>query len=119
MNAPAQSSKPKLTLIISGLGNVPGKKNSKMMIPRKGNQRPMLITKPEIQQWIKRCESSLESQLHSAFQTAAAATSPIARKQSWIASSTPEDDCWECVPVIVLSGDKGEPGCTITIEPIN
>ena len=108
-------------MVVHGLGHVPGKKNSKMMVRAKGKGRALLIIKPEIQQWIRHFEKLLASQLLSAFRTDVGATSPTAPTPSWIRSSLPLDDCWEIVPSLGLSGEwceKGNEGCTITIKPL-
>lgn len=99
---------------------IPGKKNSKMIVrPKKG--RPMLITKPAIQKLMKQMEESIESQLRLASQTAGGATSTAAQRRSWIASSTPKDDCWTIVKELNLKAvitPKGREGCNIEIERI-
>lgn len=110
----------KLELFIYGLGHIPGKKNSKMIIPAKGKRRPMLITDPKIQKTCRKIEVDFVSQLSSVFQTGDAAISPTARKQS-LMRSLPRDDCWTEIPIVILSAvqcKKGEEGCSVIIEPI-
>ena len=111
---------PSFTVTLEVSGNVPGKKNSKVMVPRRGSQRPLLITKPEIRKFEKRLVESFRLQLLSAIQTAAGVISPTQRKQL-LMRSLPHDDCWTQIPVVILTGELCEPGregATITIKPI-
>ena len=108
------------TLTLQVIGNVPGKKNSKIMVPRKGNQRPLLITKPEIKKFEQKLVESFRLQLISAIPTAAGATSRIPLKQFWM-RLLPQDDCWTQIPVVILTGQlckPGEEGATVTIKRI-
>lgn len=108
------------TVILEVIGNVPGKKNSKVMIPRKGNQRPLLITKPSIRKYEKALVESFRLQLIFAIQTNAAGTSPTQQRQL-LMRSLPQDDCWTQIPVVTLSGklcNPGDEGATVTIQEI-
>lgn len=95
--------------------HIPSKKNSKLIAHGK------LITKPEYQKLLKMMEASIESQLRSCSQTAVGETSTEEQRLSWIASSTPADDCWTKVSQLAISGKlttPGNEGCLITIERI-
>jgi len=110
----------KIELNVVGLGNIPGKKNSKKIIRKLGTQIPMIITDPKIQRTCRRIEALFVSQLTSAIQTAGGGTSPTQQKQS-LMHSLPQDDNWSEIPLVILSGSlcvKGEEGCTVTIEQI-
>lgn len=131
-------------IVLEVSGTIPSFKNNKMIIPpsTKGlriavesgdlqaakrelqslkSKRPLMITKPEYQEAMRMITAGFVSQLKSAFQTTAAPTCPASSIRSWIASSTPGDDCWERIPEINIYGVKcnpGEEGATILIEKI-
>ena len=110
----------KIELRVVGLGNVPGKKNSKQIIPARNGRPPLLITDPKIKKFCDQLTVSFVSQFVSNSAIENAATSTDARLQSLI-HSLPHDDCWEVIPVLLSTGElckKGEEGCFITIEPI-
>lgn len=101
--------------------HIPGKKNSKQIVPGKKGRRSMLITNPKFQKLIGQITESFESQLLSAIRTSVGATITTEQLRSWIASSLPEDDCWATLPEEHYYASlcaKGEEGCTITIERI-
>jgi len=105
-----------ICLGIHGLGHVPSFKNSKMIITR---PRVRLMTKPEYQKWMKKCEDTLLSQLHSLYRIFEEGT-PMARSpRSWIASYVPLDDSVNHIRKIqveVKAVDKGEEGAVLLIE---
>jgi hypothetical protein len=62
---------------------------------------------------------SFESQLRSAYQTAASETGTAQSQRSWIASSLPEKDCLAWIPEgawAVENVEKGQEGADVTIE---
>lgn len=99
------------SVVLGVQGHVPAFKNSKMIV--QGNR---LITKPEYKKWMENCIQSFVSQLIFSIKTTAGETLTEQQAHSWIASSTPEDDCWQCIPEIVVKAAKGNAGATITIE---
>lgn len=114
---------PAVTLEVRG--GVPSFKNSKMLITRDPRGRPlrkpMLITKPELQQRMEAITESLRYQLLSAFKTADGVILMGQPLRCLIALSTPDDDCWTRIPVLKITAelcDPGEEGATITIKRI-
>jgi len=104
-----------IRLSVNGLGHVPSMKNSKMWTGRK------LITKPERQEWMKRCIRSFESQLLCAYRTSYAGTETVPSLRSWTAWSIPRDDSVHWIPelrVDVVFVEPGEEGAEIVIEPL-
>lgn len=103
-------------------GNVPSFKNCKRVIARtpKGVplERPILITKPEVQERMEEITESFVLQLSSAWQTAEGKTLTGPSQRSLIASSVPDDDCWTRIPILHVSAvlDPGNEGVEITIE---
>lgn len=107
-----------IVIVIKGIGHVPAKKNSKQIIPGRNGRKTMLITKPEYQEWTKRCVLLIESQLYSAMQTNGVGTSTEDLAQFstlWL----PPDDNWTQVEIGCLIPElvaKGEEGAVIVIE---
>lgn len=113
----------KVTIVLSGLGPIPSFKNNKMMITKgpsgKPLERPLLITKPEFQQAMKKITDAIVSQCLSAFQIADVRICQESSIRSSIAWSLPADDCWEKIPEIIIRGELcevGQEGATILIE---
>lgn len=104
----------RVVLEVSGIGNVPSKKNSKMLT------RGHLITKPEYQKWMEKCIQGFVSQLSSGTATIEEGMQTGALPQSLIASLMPEDDSWQWIPEIRILASKGNhnSGALITIEQI-
>lgn len=103
-----------VTLRVQGIGPVPAKKNSKLLTHGR------LVTKPEYQKWMKKCEDAFVSQLTSIIPTEGVAMRMVPPPLSEILSSLPEDDCWEQVEWGHIRGhlasDPSEVGAVITIE---
>jgi len=103
-----------IRLNVKGLGHVPSFKNSKIWTGKK------LITKPERQEWMRRCTQSFESQLRSLSQTSEAGMETAHLAPYSIASSLPLDDSVHWIPelrVVVVFVEPGEEGAEIVIEP--
>jgi hypothetical protein len=103
--------------------HIPSKKNNKMFVSTvRGRplKRPLLITKPEYQQWTEKAVQSLESQLLSMCQTESGEIQPGHLKLSAILSLLPADDSvndltegsWK----VDRTAKPGEEGATIVIE---
>lgn len=107
-----------LVLVIKGIGPVPAKKNSKLIT------RGRLITKPEYQEWTKKCVQLIASQLCSGIPTNAdgTLTEPLPQSRMRFALL---DDCWTKVEYGEIRAElveKGEEGAVIVIalnEPPN
>lgn len=99
------------SVVLGVQGHVPAFKNSKMIV--RGNR---LITKPEYKKWMENCIQSFVSQLIFSIKTIEGEIPKAQQVHSWIASSIPEDDCWQCIPEIVIKATRGNAGATITIE---
>lgn len=110
---------PSYVLGIHGLGHVPSMKNSKMIVTK---PRVRLMTKPEYQKWMKKCEDSLLSQLRSLYQIFEEGMPMGLSARSWIASYVPLDDSVNHIRKIqveVKAVDKGEEGAVVQIECCN
>lgn len=104
--------------------HIPSKKNNKMWILKtpqgKPLKRPLLITKPEYQEWTEKAARHLESQLLSMCQTGSDGIQQVHSKLFAILSLLPEDDSvndlvegsWK----VDHSANPGEEGATIVIE---
>ena len=118
---PANPSSTPIRLEIKMMGHVPSFKNSKQMITGRGGRRPMLITKPERQKWMKDATASLESQLRSELAMRGIATTTGLTQLSKIASLLPLDDSRKWIPSHSVSTrlvSKGEEGASIVINKI-
>lgn len=107
--------------------HIPSKKNNKMWLLKtpqgKPLRRPLLITKPEYQEWTEKAVRSLESQLLSMCQTGSDGTQQVHSKLFAILSLLPADDSvndlvegsWK----VDHSAKPGEEGATIVIERLD
>lgn len=107
-----------LVLVIKGIGPVPAKKNSKLLFRDKRTGRPQLRTKPEYQEWSKKCVRLIAYQLCFATRTSVEETLMGRLPQSQIAL-LPPDDCWTqmdygCITAALVP--KGQEGAVIVIE---
>ena len=111
----------RVVLQIKGLGPVPSLKNHKRSVMQKnGKAKP--ITDPAVKDWMRKAIMSFVSQLLWASVTAEGETRTGASLRSWIASSVPVDDCWTCMPQMIIECELCEPGqegATITIDRID
>jgi hypothetical protein len=82
---------------------VPSKKNRHYA----GANGRILMDK-KIKQRMLAIENAIVSALRSAWQTTVCGTSMECPLPSWIASSLPEDDCWEVIPDVHSVADKSE-----------
>lgn len=101
-----------LVLRIRGVGEIPGFKNRKRIAGQH------LITDPKVKQRMQALQRAIECELRSAFQAAGAGTSMVARRRL-LTLLLPQDDCWTCIPELILTGELVEPGqegADITIE---
>lgn len=112
-------------VVLEVRGIVVSFKNSKILIAKGRNgrplPRPLLITKPELQKRMQEITESFVLQLLSAFQTSDGATLTGRSLRFAIASCTPADDCWTCLPEIHLKAElcaPGQEGATIVLERI-
>lgn len=100
-------------LMLQGIGHVPSFKNTKMLTKGK------LITSPKKQEWMRKAQAIIESQLLSAYPTTASGTATAAKLRSWIASSVPENDSCKCLTACswrFTNAPKGREGALILIE---
>ncbi len=98
-----------IKLDVRGMGHIPSFKNAKRIVTPKGKS-PMLITRPDLQQWMARCVGDFEYQLRCEYQTTEAGT-PMARSlHSWIACVMPLDDSINHISEISLKVIKVNPG---------
>jgi hypothetical protein len=105
-------------LVIKGIGPVPAKKNSKLLFRDKRTGKPQLRTKPEYQEWTKKCVQLIVSQLCSG--------TPTSEDGTWTGPCPPSrmrfaplDDNWreiEYGEIRAEKVEKGEEGAVITIE---
>lgn len=119
--SPTAATPSRLVLEVKGI--VVSFKNSKILIAKGRNgrplPRPLLITKPELQKRMEEITESFVSQLLSAFPTGDGATLTGHSLRSAIASCTPADDCWTCLPEIHLKAElcaPGQEGATVILE---
>lgn len=103
--------------------HIPSFKNSKRWVTKLPNgkplKRPLLITSPEFQEWMRKAVLSLESQLLCSCQTGPDETPPARSKLFAMLSRLPADDSvndlkegsWKVERV-----SPGEEGAIITIE---
>ena len=112
-----------LCLKVRGCKNLVSFKNSKMMLPAKGNRKAMLITAPEKQKAMKSYEDALLFALSFAYQTSATGTRTGCSPLSWILSSVPEDDSWKYIPKSegyeCIEVPDGQEGADIYITPLD
>lgn len=83
--------------------------------------RSMLYLEPDLQAWMDRATSLLESQLRSALATSEGTIRTAASARSLIATLLPLDDCWTNFQEVTIKSElceKGQEGATITIERI-
>jgi len=94
--------------------HIPSLKNTKMWITKLPNgkplKRPILITKPEHQEWKELAIQNLLSQLCSECQTGCDATPAVRSKLFAILSRLPEDDSVNDLREIHLRVEHVEPG---------
>lgn len=121
MNQQELFGKPK-PVVLELKGTVPSFKNSKMLITKSPQgrplQRPMLITKPEFQELMEQITESFRSQLLSAIQTGSGEILTAQQRRSLIALCVPDDDCWtRIIDLRIVSAlDAENPGATITLQ---
>lgn len=106
--------------------HIPSFKNSKRWITKLPNgkllKRPLLITSPEYQQWMKRAVLSIESQLLSLCQTGPDGIQPARSKLFAMLSLLPADDSVNDLPEGSWKVERvapGEEGAKIVIEKLN
>lgn len=93
----------------------PNLKNTK----RIGNGK--VWTDPKVKAWMESASLLILSQLKSSFRTTGASTLTASQIQSWILSSLPEDDNWNQIPDLRITGKlspDGQPRTRITIRRI-
>lgn len=115
---PATPLPPSLRLVVSGLGHVPGFKNSKKIIRNPRTKALMIVSDSGLKKRMDAITQSFVSQLRSALATASAAT-PTGAPQPSLILSLPQDDNWEWVPELVVTSrlvPKGQEGAEIVIE---
>ena len=115
--SPGTRSDTPLCIQIAGCGHIVSFKNTKMILPAKGNRRAMLITDPKKQRAMEQYTRAIERALLSAYQTAGGETGTGQSLQSWIVSSAPLDDSLDWIPESdgyqTKFVPKGEEGVTI------
>lgn len=149
MNAPFQpdlletrkpeNSLPLVTIELSGLGPIPSFKNRKLIRSwidkeRKKEEfrdgywwirkdtikvKSMLYLEPELQEWMEKATSLIESQLRSATATIREKILMAACPRSLIATLLPLDDCWTSFREVTVRNElveAGQEGATIQIE---
>ena len=114
---------PPLYIKIAGLGHIVSFKNTKMILPARGNRRAMLITDPKKQRAMDEYTRAIERALLSAYQTAGGETRTGQSLQSWTASFVPLDDSLDWIPESdgyrTEHVKPGEEGIVIFIQAIN
>lgn len=111
---PGEPFPPPIILKIRGCGNIAAFKNAKRVSGEK------LITDRGMKARMQAIQRAIESELRSVFPTIDGATSMGAR-QLFLTLSLPHDDCWTCIPELIVTGElvePGEEGCDITIEKL-
>lgn len=112
-------SSPPIVLKIQGLGHVPSKKNHHYPLTNGG-----VGLDKEIRQWMRRAQTSIESQLLSLWQTSEPGMEMECIRPvliSLLTRSPKFDDNWKVIPkheVSCVPCLKGMQGATITIERI-
>lgn len=106
--------------------HVPSFKNSKVLITKDPRgfplKRPMLITAPEYQRWMRQAVENLESQLLSMCQTGTDGIQRVHSKLFAMCSRLPADDsCNDLVEISikVVRVPPGEEGAEISLERLN
>lgn len=111
-----------LCIPIRRSGHIVSFKNTKMILPAKGNRRAMLITDPKKQKAMEAYTRAIEQGLLSMYQTAGGETGTGLSLPSWIASCVPLDDSLDWMPESdgyrTERVPQGEEGITIFIQPI-
>lgn len=103
-----------LTIKIRGVGNIAAFKN------RKRISGDRLVTERGVKKRMQSLQRAIESALRSASTLDGVPTSMDARR-AFLTASLPHDDCWTCIPELIVTGElvlPGEEGCDITIERI-
>lgn len=125
-----ENSLPQVTIELSGLGPIPSFKNRKLIRSWIDKERKieefrdgyywlrkdtikvksMLYLEPELQAWMERATSLIESQLRSATATITGRIQTAACPRSLIATLLPLDDCWTSFREVVIKNELVEPG---------
>lgn len=107
-----------LHLTVTGLGHVPGFKNSKKIIRNPRTKALMIVSDAGLKKRMDAITQSFVSQLRSASATASDATQTGAPPPS-LMLSLPRDDNWTWIPELVVTATlvpRGEEGAEILIE---
>ena len=106
--------------------HIPSKKNNKTWLTKLPNgkmlKRPLLITKPEYQQWTEKAIQRLELTLLSMCQTGSGETPPVRSRLFAILSQLPADDSVNDLTEGSWRVERCEPGregATITITRLS
>lgn len=111
MQSPQTPADP-LVIRVRNCGNIANFKNAKRSV---GNR---LITDPEMKARKIAIQRAIECALTSGFPIAEGGTSTAAPRPCSI-HSLPHDDCWTCIPELILTAElvsDGSEGADITIE---
>lgn len=80
-----------------------------------------MFTEPKVKKHMEQLAELFELQLLAILTTGDAATWTGAQRQLWIQFNLPDDDCWTCVPELIVRGDlvdnPHDVGVDVTIEP--
>ena len=107
-----------LRLVVKGI-NCPAFKNLKSIFVNRKTGKPMIATNPKRKQIMEQITNSFVSQLVSLSQTTGNATWTVQQRLSSTAYKMPASDCWQCIPVLAVTGRKAnEPEITVEITPI-
>lgn len=114
---------PKVRLEIRGVKHIVSYKNSKVLITKTPQgrplDRPLLVTKGEYKKQMNRIVDAFVAQLLCAYQTAKEETGTALSLPFWIASSLPGDDSLTDIPEIHMTVEyvpEGDEGALIEIE---
>lgn len=88
--------------------NVPGFKNRKRGAISKHSGQVFQFTPKNIKKRMQEMESAFVSALLSELQTMCDGTLTGRSLRSLIRSSLPDDDCWQCIPEILVRMEKSE-----------
>lgn len=111
-----------VVLLVEGQGHVPSFKNKKRAILNRASGKMRTLTDPETQRWMRKCEDSFVSQLHSWYRTNVIETQTEPCQPCLIASFMPSDDSVNHIReinVMVRDVVKGEEGAILMIECLN
>lgn len=90
---------------------VPAFKNRKRIAGKR------LVTDKKVKARMRQLEDAFVSQLSCAIERETGGTLTAQQVRFWIAYLLPADDCWTCVPELIVTAEQAESdGATITIE---